>query len=377
MSKTVSVLIDGTAVPSELGGVGRYLEGLVAGLSERGRAFAIVVRREHVDHFRLLAPRAQIITAPRMVDFRPARFVWEQLGLPMLQRKLRARSLHSPHYTFPFVARHRVVTVHDATFFSDPRSHGRLKRAFFSFWIRASLRRHLECVVPSQATASELRRFVSTVRASVSVAHHGVDREVFMPPSDEALSEVREVMGLEPDEPWLAFLGTIEPRKNVSLLLAAHARLRAERGPAATPDLVIAGARGWDVDAARALDALTPADGVREVGYLPLSLLPAFLGGASIVAYPSSAEGFGLPVLEAMSCGSCVLTTDRSALPEVGGDAVAYTQPDVDSLTTSLAALLDDSDRRHDLGRAGIVRASTFTWAACADVHTKAYEDAS
>ncbi|MBD8538747.1 glycosyltransferase [Frigoribacterium sp. CFBP 8751] len=372
----MSVLIDGTAVPSELGGVGRYLEGLVVGLTESHRSFALVVRREHEEHFRRLAPDADVITAPRFVDVKPFRFAWEQLCLPWLRIRSGARALHSPHYTFPLWARHRVVTIHDATFFSDPASHGRLKRAFFSFWIRASLRCRLVCIVPSHSTASELLRFVGSGRASVSVAHHGVDHKTFLPPTGEEIDEVRHVLGLAPGRPWLAFLGTIEPRKNVGALLAAHARLRGERGASNVPDLVVAGARGWDADASAALDRLGPDDGVREVGYLPFASLPAFLGGATVVAYPSSAEGFGLPVLEAMSCGSCVLTTDASALPEVGGQAVAYSRTDVDSLTASLRTLLDDPDRRAALGRAGIARAAGFTWAACAEVHVTAYEDA-
>jgi len=377
LSKTVSVLIDGTAVPSELGGVGRYLEGLVSALDAADEPVAVVVRREHVEHFRRLAPTAHVVEAPRAVDRRPLRFVWEQTGLVLLRRRLGARALHSPHYTFPLVARRRVVTVHDATFFSDPGSHGRLKRTFFSAWIRASLRRRLVCVVPSAATADELVRHVQTRRASVRVAHHGVDHAAFAPPSHAELVELRRLVGLADDEPWLAFLGTIEPRKNVALLLRAHQQLRADRGSAAVPDLVVAGARGWDDEAARLLDALSPADGVREVGYLPFASLPALLGGASVVAYPSSAEGFGLPVLEAMACGACVLTTRRSALPEVGGDAVAYSEPDETSIRDELGRLLDDAARRAALGRAGVDRAAGFTWAATAAAHVAAYREAS
>jgi len=377
LSKTVSVLIDGTAVPSELGGVGRYLEGLVGGLQRGGSSFSLVVRAEHAAHFRALAPGAHVVVAPRFVDRRPLRFLWEQTGLVRLRRRLGARVLHSPHYTFPLLSGHGVVTVHDATFFSDPDSHGRLKRVFFSTWIRAALTRRLVCVVPSDATRAELGRHVGASRADVVLAHHGVDRSAFAPPSAADVAAVRELVGLRPGQPYLAFLGTVEPRKNVGALLRAHQQLRLDRGAGRVPDIVVAGARGWDADAGRLLDELGVEQGVHEVGYLDFSALPALLGGAEIFAYPSSAEGFGLPVLEAMASGAVVLTTGRSALPEVGGDAVEYAEPDVDSLRAALARLLDDDARRAELREAGPQRAALFTWEATAAAHVHAYEAAS
>jgi glycosyltransferase involved in cell wall biosynthesis len=142
------------------------------------------------------------------------------------------------------------------------------------------------------------------------------------------------------------------------------------------PPLVLSGSRGWDEEAAQRLDALTPADGVIEAGYLPLDELPAFLGGARVVAYPSLGEGFGLPVLEAMACGAAVLTTRRLSIPEVGGDAVAYTEPDARSIAEALGRLLDEPERRAELSGAALRRSHEFTWAACARVHLDAYADA-
>jgi glycosyltransferase involved in cell wall biosynthesis len=104
--------------------------------------------------------------------------------------------------------------------------------------------------------------------------------------------------------------------------------------------------------------------------------LPGFFGGALVVAFPSTGEGFGLPALEAMACGAPVLTTHRTALPEVGGDAVAYTEPDPESIRAALQALLRDPDRRTALGEAGYARAMEFSWAASADAHMISYERA-
>src|SRR5262249_34852649 len=111
-------------------------------------------------------------------------------------------------------------------------------------------------------------------------------------------------------------------------------------------------------------------------GYLHYTDLPGYFGGAMVVAFPSIGEGFGLPVLEAMACGAPVLTTHRTSLPEVGGDAVAYTEPDAASITTALRALIDDAGRRTALGEAGYGRANEFTWAASAEAHMASYERA-
>jgi glycosyltransferase involved in cell wall biosynthesis len=111
-------------------------------------------------------------------------------------------------------------------------------------------------------------------------------------------------------------------------------------------------------------------------GYLHFTDLPGYFGGAQVVAFPSIGEGFGLPVLEAMACGAPVLTTHRTSLPEVGGDAVAYTEPDVAAITAALRSLLEDGERRGSLGDAGYDRSREFTWAASAEAHMMSYERA-
>ena len=115
---------------------------------------------------------------------------------------------------------------------------------------------------------------------------------------------------------------------------------------------------------------------VLRTGFLPEAQLAALLGGALIVAYPSLGEGFGLPVLEAMACGAAVLTTRRLAIPEVGGDAVAYCEPNHASIATVLRALLDDPAQREKLSQAALERSAAFTWEACARIHLEAYERA-
>ncbi len=373
-----SVLIDGTAVPRNLGGVGRYVEGVVSHLTEPGLDVHLVVRPGHVAHFRTIAPTATVHAAPAWTDSVPLRLAWEQTGLPALAHRLRVDVLHSPHYTFPVAWRGgSVVTLHDATFFSNPEWHSRLKRTFFTWWSRRSLRTRPVVVVPSAATATEAARVVRGIRADVRVAPLGVDRTVFHAPSTAEVEDARIAATLPEGAPWIAFLGTIEPRKNVTALLDAYAAVRTARDAtgSATPWLVLSGARGWDTAAIERLDALQETDHVVEAGYLPIEDLAGFLGGAEFVVYPSLGEGFGLPVVEAMAAGACVVTTRRLSLPEVGGDAAVYTEPDAVDLAATMARLLDDAELVSSHRSAALRRAADFTWDATAAVHVDAYRE--
>jgi glycosyltransferase involved in cell wall biosynthesis len=139
---------------------------------------------------------------------------------------------------------------------------------------------------------------------------------------------------------------------------------------------VVAGGGGWSEDVDAAVAEVPPHLRLVRPGYLPFGDLPGFLGGATVVAFPSRGEGFGLPVLEAMACGAPVLTTHCTSLPEVGGEAVAYTEPDAKSIKNNLRALLDAPERRAALGVAGHSRSQEFTWAASAEAHMVCYKRA-
>jgi glycosyltransferase involved in cell wall biosynthesis len=197
---------------------------------------------------------------------------------------------------------------------------------------------------------------------------------VFFPPDAAAVAGLRARLGIPDGRGYVAFLGTLEPRKNVPALIAGWSSACADR--ANPPALVLAGGSGWDERMAAAVAEVPAVLQLLRPGYLPLADLPALLGGAEIVAYPSLGEGFGLPVLEAMACAAPVLTTRRLALPEVGGDAVAYTEPDAASIANSLRELLDDPQRRESLAAAGLARSAQFSWGASADIHIATYERA-
>lgn len=366
MSPSPAILLDATAIPADRGGVGRYVEELARALAAAGARLTILTQAGQRAEFAALVPHATVVAAPGWIRRRAVRLLWEQLGLPRLARRLRAEVLLSPHYTMPLLTKLPVVvTLHDATFFSEPAAHSAVKRRFFRTWIRLSLRRAARCIAPTAAVVDELVRYVGADRATLTVAHHGVDTDRFHPPTPEQVAQFARSHDL--DGGWIAFLGTLEPRKNVPALIRGCQRAMRERADPLT--LVLAGGPGWDAEVEPALAAVADSARVIRVGYLPIDELPALLGGAMISVYPTLGEGFGLPVLEAMACGATVLTSTRPPMPEVGGDAVAYCEIDADSIGSAIGELLDDQGRRSELAAAGLARAAGFTWAASAATH--------
>ncbi len=366
------MLVDATAVPADRGGVGRYVDGLIEALDAAGADLALVCQRADAERYARVAPHSEVVPGPAAISHRAARLAWEQTAIAKLAEQVGADVVHSPHYTMPLRAgRPVVVTIHDLTFFTEPSMHSAVKGTFFRSATRTALRRAARVIVPSKATRDELVRVLDADATEVDVAYHGVDSKAFRIPTTEEKARVSARLGLG-ESFYLAFLGTLEPRKNVPALVRGWVRAVADRED--PPALVLAGGSGWDDEVDTAVAAVPGHLTVLRPGYLRYADLPGFLGGASLVAYPSFGEGFGLPVLEAMACGAPVLTTPRLSLPEVGGDAVAYTEPDADAIAHNIASLLDDPERRDALAAAGHKRSAEFTWAASAEAHLASYE---
>ena len=185
------VLVDATAVPADRGGVGRYVDGLIAALGAAGADFAVACQRADAERFGRMAPEATIAPGPAAIAHRPARLAWEQTGLPLVAQQVGAEVLHAPHYTMPLRAgRPVVVTIHDVTFFTQPDVHTSVKGPFFRSAIKTALHRAARCVVPSKATRDELVRVLDADPTKLDVAYHGVDREIFHVPSVEERARV-------------------------------------------------------------------------------------------------------------------------------------------------------------------------------------------
>ena len=393
MSEPLAVSLDVSAVPSSPAGAGRYTVELANALSERTDvATALVCRSDDAARWARYAPgpagRGRVLAAAP--GPRPLRLAWEQVGLPGVLSRAGVAVHHGPHYTMPeWSAVPAVVTIHDCTFFDHPEWHERTKAPFFRRAIRRAARRAAALVCVSATTAEALRR-VCEVRAPIFVAPHGVDLGRFTPeePAPGADAAALASLGVDPAGAYVAFVGTLEPRKDVGRLVAAFDRIAAS-----VPDLqlVLAGQQGWGEDeVGRALAASSHADRVRRLGYVDDDAVPALLRRAAVVAYPSLEEGYGLPALEALACGAPLVTTAGTAMAEMAAGAAVLVPPgDTAALAGALEAAVrgDGVPEVGDRGigaqgaagspaarrAAGLAVAATRTWAASAERHLAAY----
>jgi glycosyltransferase involved in cell wall biosynthesis len=368
------VLVDATGVPADRGALGRYVDGLIGALGTTGIELAVACQLADEERYRRLAPEAAIVAGPVGLGHRTERLAWEQSGLPLVAQRVSADVLHMPYYSMPLRAGlPTVVTVHDITFFTDPERYTVTSARSLKSATMTAASQATRLIVPSNATRDELVRMLDVDPAKIDVAYHGVDHNLFHRPSPEQVTHVTARLGLR-GKPYVAFLGSLTPRKNAPAVVRGWSAAVADlENP---PALVLGGGGGWSEELDEAVAAVPPNLRLVRPGYLPFADLPGFLGGALVVAAPSRGEGFGLAVLEAMACGAPVLTTNRTSLPEVGGGAVAYTEPDGESIALALRALLDDPQRRTALGEAGYTRAREFTWEASAAAHAASYKRA-
>jgi glycosyltransferase involved in cell wall biosynthesis len=375
----MKVSLDVTAVPGSPAGAGRYTIELAAALARRADLRIVVLaRRSDPERWRRLA-EGRLDVLASSPSARPLRLAWEQLALPGVLRRARPSVHHGPHYTMPERAPVPVVvTIHDCTYFDHPEWHEASKVWLFRRAIRLAARRAGALVCVSETTARHLAS-VCRVTVPVIVAPHGVDHSRFnaVPPSPGADDSALEALGIDPRRPFILFLGTMEPRKDVPTLIRAFGALGDD---ARDLTLVLAGRRGWGTGPVdQALAASPHRDRVVSIGYVPDRAVPALLRKAAVVAYPSLAEGYGLPALEALACGAPLVTTRGTAMAELAGEAAVLVAPsDPDGLADALSAVLKgaggpEAERRREIG---IARAAACTWERSAERHVVAYRAA-
>lgn len=360
--------IDYTAALTQQAGIGRYVRELIR---------ALATLDEHTD-YRLFAAGQRgdvLLNAPPGPNFRwaTARLtdewfarLWHRARLPLRIERWAGPLdlLHAPDFTLPPVRRgtRTLLTVHDLSFIRAPRTATPSLRAYLEHVVPRSVARADHVLADSEATRQDVIELYGAPPEKISVLYSGVDAR-FAPVTDPAEQQrVRDRYGIGPG-PYVLSVGTVQPRKNYARLAEALHRL-------GRPDLrlVIAGGKGWLDDALyQRIDALGLADQVIFTGFADDTDLPALYSAAEVFAFPSLYEGFGLPPLEAMACGTPVVAANTSSLPEVIGEAGLLIPPtDVDALAGALARLLDDPALRADLIARGRQQAQRFTWAHAA-----------
>jgi len=348
-------------------GITRYIYNLLAHLPPSDHRYTAFLGERKAEG---LFPRVDLRFSHLPTRNPLVRILWEQTILPFRLVKEGIDIVHSLAFAQPlFTSCPGVVTIHDLSFLLFPQGFNFGKRLYLRYMTRYSAQRSLRIIALSHSTKNDLSRFFGIPEGKIEVIPHGVDPR-FRPLNGNLVSRFRQRRGLP--EPMILFLGTIERRKNVGLLLEAYAQIRKYIPHA----LVLAGAKGWGADEVFAqAEELGLAD-VIFAGYVEQEELPLWYNAADLLAYPSLYEGFGLPPLEAMASGTPVLTSNTSSLPEVVGDAGILVNPqDADEIARAMLKVLQDEGLQREMRKRGLERAKRFTWQGAAEETVRVYEE--
>jgi glycosyltransferase involved in cell wall biosynthesis len=368
------IAIDAHSVGTGLGGNESYATNLIealAGVDSVNDYTLYVTRRAAVERFSNRWPNFSVRgTLPHTPLIR----------IPLtLSAELRRNPVDVLHVQFtapPFSPCPVVVSIHDLSFEHLPQTFKWRSRKQLRITVRRSAREAAQVIALSDYARNDIISSYHINPENVSVIPLAAPAH-FRPVKDEGeLQRVRQTYGIEGD--YILSVGAIQPRKNLSRLVAAYSRLRRARPEVKLPQLVLVGKCAWLYDETlRTIKELEVSNSVILTGYVPEADLPTLYSGALCFVYPSYFEGFGLPPLEAMKCGAPVIVGNKTSLPEVVGDAGLLVDPfEVDEIASAIQKVITDSDLRAHLRAKGLERARLFDWQETARQTLGVYEKA-
>lgn len=303
-----------------------------------------------------------------------ARILWEQLRLPTALKQTGVDLHHAMAFAAPVaVPCPFVTTIYDLSFKHFPEAFRPFNRLYLDTFTKYSAKRAKAVITISESTRQDVLQFYDIAPEKVHTVHCGVD-EAYQPLSSAQIDAFRARQSL-PSQ-FVFFLGTLEPRKNILGLIEAYAAWRTREKE--VPKLFIGGGKGWYYNQVfQLVDTLGINDNVIFLGYLPSDDLPLWYNAATMLVYPSQFEGFGLPVLEAMACGTPVITSNVSSLPEVAGDAAWLVDPSNSAaLSEAMQQLYSNEDLQHSMREKGLYQGKKFSWRKTAEETNQIYRKA-
>lgn len=342
-------------------GIGTYVRNLVRHLAQLDTETSYLLFCNPADEATLRDMAANFVP---VVD-RSARYgIREHFSIPLKLRRLGAELLHSPHYVRPLLCTiPSVVTIHDCIHLLFPQYlPSRLAYRYARYVMGSAVRRSALVYTVSQASRDDILRFYPWADPEkVRVVPNAIDAELLVDPGEEERARVRERYQIHGR--FVLFAGNVKPHKNLERLIRAFARVRAQKGKEDLRLVLL----GDDVSRYNSLRRTVEAVGLRQdvrfFGFVPHRTLAALYRMASLFAFPSLYEGFGLPPLEAMACGTPVVTSRISSLPEVVGDGALLVDPySEEAIAQGMQRVLDEPELRRGLVERGLLRAAAFSW---------------
>lgn len=358
-NRSLRVGVDARALAERPCGIRRYLENLLPALLDVDDELRLVLFAHHESARSAMDPRRvefHLIRGPRQTLFRP---VWDLWQLPPHLRREAPNLFFSPYGSIAGGGGiPQVITIHDLGFLKRPELLPVRYRLPWN-WMARRWPRAAACLVPSAVTRDDVLAHTGVEPKRITVIPHGVDSR-FRPSTTEQQAAVRRQFGL--NRQFVLWVGTREPRKNLDFLLEVFKQLNADR--AEPLQLVLAGGPGWG----KGLSPGASPPWIRVVEDIGDETLVGLYGAASVFVFPSLDEGFGLPVIEAMACGTAVVAADAGSLPEVAGSAAEIVPPgDLKRWTDVVSRVVSDDGLRCDLERRGLERSRVFSWKRAAE----------
>ena len=355
----MKVALDLTWLPQRRAGAGRYGYELVDALAslETPHSFAVYAPQGALRGSRAANNKA-LSLEPSIPQGRAGRLLWEQVNLPRRLLRDKPDVLHVGHSQAPLYAAGvpLVATFHDATYELLPERYPPLRRVYYRATARLAAHKATLVIAVSNCVSNDIQRHLSIPERKIRVVPEAAG-EQFKPAPQEDVARVRQRYGLR--DPFVLSVGSLEPGKGRGALAEAVKTLGGLQ-------LAVAGQSSWG-----------PRDnGARYLGYVPDSDLPALYTAAELFAFPSLYEGFGLPVLEAMACGTPVVASNTSAIPEVAGSAALLVQPSAGELAEAMSSVLNDPVLRATMVEQGKRQAALFSWEQTARRTLEVYQEA-
>lgn len=362
----MAIYVDVSSAVHAKAGIGRYAESLARALIERQpERFAVFynrVRGTHLPEGLESVPRRSVLAGYK--PWRMAVWIGQLAGVGFNRLVPDADLFHATEHLLPPLRDvPTVLTVHDMIFRLFPEHQKRLNYWYLNATMPLFCQRAGAIITVSESSRRDILAHYAVDPAKVTVVYEAPAPE-FMPAPPSAVEVARRRYGLP--ERFMIHVGTIEPRKNLARLVEALQQLRDE---GLSIPLLVVGAKGWLYDDFfRRLEALEVRDAVRFPGYVPAVDLPILYSAATVAVMPSVYEGFGLPILEAMACGTPMVSSHSSSLPELGGEAVCYFDPyEVEEMASTIRAVWTDGEQRAEMREQGLAQAAKFSWARAAE----------
>lgn len=356
-------------------GVANYTKNLIESLLaiDSQNSYTLFGRKEYLERFS--KGKVSLSCSDLSLKKSPVRLLWEHFILPLKLRRNDLDIFHFPDHSLSLLGLPcpGIITIHDLAFWRIPKAFNYTRQIYKRFVSKRSIRKAERIIAVSDFTGSELKQIFNIPDGKISVVHNGVSKSFSPHLKSSRIQEIKKKYAI--DENFILFVGTIEPRKNLPRLVRAYDKLL--KGSNIGQKLVIIGAKGWLYkETFKTVQELGLNRRVIFLGYIPEYKLPYFYNLADLFVYPSLYEGFGLPPLEAMACGTAVISSNTSSLPEVVGDAAILVDPyNVDEIAEVMYSVLSNEGLRKKLEEKGLKRAKMFPWEKTAQKTLQVYEE--